>query len=39
MRTLKRTMDNLNERPQSILFGAPQVPPGPGEAGFVAPAK
>ena len=39
MRTLKRTMDNLNERPQSILFGAPTVPPGPGEAGFVAPTK
>jgi phospholipid/cholesterol/gamma-HCH transport system substrate-binding protein len=39
MRTLKRTMDNLNERPQSILFGAPDVPPGPGEPGFTAPTK
>jgi phospholipid/cholesterol/gamma-HCH transport system substrate-binding protein len=37
MRTLKRTMDGLNERPQSILLGAPEVPPGPGEAGFTAP--
>ena len=39
MRVLKRTMEGLNERPQSILFGAPDVPPGPGEAGFVAPTK
>ena len=39
MRAIKRTMEGLNERPQSILFGAPQVPPGPGEAGFVAPTK
>ncbi|MEC5163479.1 phospholipid/cholesterol/gamma-HCH transport system substrate-binding protein [Janthinobacterium sp. CG_23.3] len=37
MRVLKRTMEGLNERPQSILFGAPEVPPGPGEAGFTAP--
>ncbi len=39
MRALKGTMNSLNERPQSILFGAPAVPPGPGEAGFVAPTK
>lgn len=39
MRALKRTMEGLNERPQSILFGAPATPPGPGEAGFVAPTK
>ncbi|MDC8758156.1 MlaD family protein [Janthinobacterium fluminis] len=39
MRVLKRTMEGLNERPQSILFGAPDTPPGPGEAGFVAPTK
>lgn len=39
MRVLKRTMEGLNERPQSILFGAPTVPPGPGEAGFTAPTK
>ncbi len=39
MRALKGTMNSLNERPQSILFGAPDVPPGPGEAGFVAPTK
>ncbi|WP_296002956.1 MlaD family protein [Rugamonas sp.] len=39
MRVLKRTMEGLNERPQSILFGAPDAPPGPGEAGFVAPTQ
>ncbi|HEV7814313.1 MAG TPA: MlaD family protein [Janthinobacterium sp.] len=39
MRTLKRTMEGLNERPQSILLGAPDVPPGPGEPGFSAPTK
>jgi len=37
MRVLKSTMNAINERPQSILFGAPGVPPGPGEQGFVAP--
>lgn len=36
MRALKNTMNKLNERPQSILFGAPGTPPGPGEAGFSA---
>lgn len=39
MRALKNTMNKLNERPQSILFGAPGTPPGPGEAGFTAPTK
>lgn len=39
IRALNRTLDNLNERPQSVLFGAPAIPPGPGEAGFVAPSK
>ncbi len=39
MRAVKRTMNSLSERPQSILFGAPDLPPGPGEAGFVAPAQ
>lgn len=38
-RALNRTLENLNDRPQSILFGAPGIAPGPGEAGFVAPAK
>jgi phospholipid/cholesterol/gamma-HCH transport system substrate-binding protein len=39
MRTLNRTLENLNERPQSILFGSPGMAPGPGEPGFVAPTK
>jgi phospholipid/cholesterol/gamma-HCH transport system substrate-binding protein len=38
MRSVKRTMNTLNERPQSILYGAPDAPPGPGESGFSAPA-
>ncbi len=39
MRALKSTMNKLNDRPQSIIFGAPGTPPGPGEAGFAAPTK
>lgn len=39
MRTLNRTLDNFNQRPQSILFGAGSAQPGPGEAGFTAPTK
>ncbi len=39
MRAMKNTMNAISERPQSILFGAPTVPPGPGEAGFAAPSK
>jgi phospholipid/cholesterol/gamma-HCH transport system substrate-binding protein len=39
MRAVRRTMNTLNDRPQSILFGAPDVVPGPGEPGFAAPAK
>lgn len=34
MRAVRRTMNNLSDRPQSILFGAPNTPPGPGEPGF-----
>lgn len=37
MHSLDRTLDRLNERPQSILFGQGVIP-GPGEPGFVAPA-
>jgi len=39
MRAIRRTMNNLNDRPQSILFGAPGTPPGPGEPGFNASGK
>jgi phospholipid/cholesterol/gamma-HCH transport system substrate-binding protein len=37
LRVLNRTLNSLNERPQSILFGGAGVRPGPGEAGFAAP--
>ena len=34
IRSLNRTLENLNERPQSLLFGSPRMTPGPGEPGF-----
>ncbi len=37
LRHLNNTLDKLNDRPQSLLFGTPDVAPGPGEPGFVAP--
>jgi phospholipid/cholesterol/gamma-HCH transport system substrate-binding protein len=39
MRSLNQTLDHFNQQPQSILFGSKALPPGPGEAGFVAPGK
>lgn len=39
LRAVRRTADTLNNRPQSILFGAADGTPGPGEPGFVAPTK
>ncbi len=39
LRSVRRTADSLSDRPQSILFGAPNAQPGPGEPGFVAPTK
>lgn len=39
LRAINRTLDSLNQRPQSILFGSPGLTPGPGETGFAAPAK
>ncbi|MBC3883931.1 MlaD family protein [Undibacterium griseum] len=39
LRSLNRTAEALNERPQSLLFGSPATPPGPGEAGFAAPSS
>jgi phospholipid/cholesterol/gamma-HCH transport system substrate-binding protein len=36
LRALNRTLDGLNQRPQSILFGSPGAEPGPGETGFTA---
>lgn len=34
MRVFNRTLEGINERPQSVLFGTRQAEPGPGEAGF-----
>ena len=39
LRAVRRTANSLSERPQGILFGAPDAEPGPGEPGFKAPAK
>jgi phospholipid/cholesterol/gamma-HCH transport system substrate-binding protein len=39
LRAVKRTATSLSDRPQGLLFGAPDATPGPGEAGFVAPTK
>ncbi len=37
-RQLSRVLRMIEESPQSLVFGAPAPPPGPGEPGFVAPA-
>jgi len=39
LRAVRRTVDKLGDRPQSILFGGPKAQPGPGEPGFVPPTK
>ena len=39
MRALRKTMNKINDRPQSLIFGGPGTPPGPGEEGFTAPTK
>ncbi|MGZ8290438.1 MAG: MlaD family protein [Telluria sp.] len=39
LRAVRRTATSLTDRPQSILFGAPNGEPGPGEPGFAAPTK
>lgn len=39
MRSVNRTLQGFDERPQGILFGSPGMMPGPGETGFVAPTK
>lgn len=38
VRRLGRAADNINENPQSLLFGTGSSLPGPGEPGFAAPA-
>jgi phospholipid/cholesterol/gamma-HCH transport system substrate-binding protein len=37
-RQLNRVLKMIEDSPQSLVFGAPAPPPGPGESGFVAPA-
>nr|WP_145552615.1 MlaD family protein [Variovorax boronicumulans] len=37
-RQLSRTVNGINDNPQSLIFGSGNVPPGPGEPGFAAPA-
>ena len=39
LRAVRRTANSLTDRPQSLLFGAPDGAPGPGEPGFTAPTK
>ncbi|WP_420472859.1 MlaD family protein [Noviherbaspirillum sp. ST9] len=39
IRALNRALDNFSERPQSVLFGSPDITPGPGEPGFAVPSK
>ena len=38
-RQLSRILDGLENNPQMLVFGREAPPPGPGEAGFVAPTK
>jgi len=37
VRQLSRTVNGINDNPQSLIFGAGAVSPGPGEAGFAPP--
>lgn len=37
-RQLSRVLKIIEESPQSLVFGAPPIPPGPGEPGFTPPA-
>jgi phospholipid/cholesterol/gamma-HCH transport system substrate-binding protein len=39
IRSLNRALDNFSDRPQSVLFGSPDIAPGPGEPGFAVPSK
>ena len=39
IRSLDRTVDQISQNPQSLLFGPPPAQPGPGERGFVAPSR
>ncbi|HUR91003.1 MAG TPA: MlaD family protein [Ramlibacter sp.] len=37
VKLLGRTVTNIGDNPQSLIYGSGPVPPGPGEPGFVAP--
>jgi phospholipid/cholesterol/gamma-HCH transport system substrate-binding protein len=37
VRQLSRTVNNINDNPQSLIYGSGRVEPGPGEPGFAAP--
>lgn len=39
MHTLNKALEEINERPQELIFGKPAASPGPGEAGFVHPER
>jgi len=39
LRALEGTLDGIRAQPQSLLFGRPTPPPGPGERGFVSSEK
>ena len=39
IRSLDRTVDQISQNPQSLIFGLPPAQPGPGERGFVAPSR
>ena len=39
VRAFNKGITNISERPQSLLFGAPVIVPGPGETGFAPPAS
>jgi phospholipid/cholesterol/gamma-HCH transport system substrate-binding protein len=38
-RQLSRTVNGINDNPQSLIFGSGNVQPGPGEPGFTAPGE
>ncbi len=38
-RSTDRVVKELGDNPQSLIFGSAPVPPGPGERGFLAPAR
>ena len=36
VRRLSRTVNNINDNPQSLIYGTGPIAPGPGEPGFAA---